>query len=61
VIYEQRQNDIHKKVYSTRNDAKVDIFNFIDVFYNPKKRHSHTSNVSPAKFEEAYFSELQAV
>ncbi|MBE0388268.1 hypothetical protein PLUTE_a1191 [Pseudoalteromonas luteoviolacea DSM 6061] len=29
------------------------------MFYNPKKRHSHTGSVSPAKFEEAYFSELK--
>ena len=46
---------------STRNEAKAEIFNFIEMFYNPKKRHSHTSGVSPAKFEEAYFSELETV
>jgi len=38
-----------------------ELFNFIEMFYNPKKRHSHTGGVSPAKFEEAYFSELQTV
>jgi putative transposase len=27
---------IKKKVYSTRNDAKAKIFNFIQMFYNPK-------------------------
>jgi len=52
---------VRKKVYSTRNDAKSEIFNFIEMFYNPKKRHSHTGGVSPAKFEEAYFLELQTV
>ncbi len=52
---------IKKKIYTTRNDAKAEIFNFIEMFYNPKKRHSHTGGVSPAKFEEAYFSELQTV
>jgi len=52
---------VRKKVYSTRNDAKAEIFNFIEMFYNPKKRHSHTGGISPAKFEEAYFSELQTV
>ena len=52
---------IKRKIYSTRNDAKAEIFNFIEMFYNPKKRHSHTGGVSPTKFEEAYFSELQTV
>lgn len=46
---------IRKKIYSTRDEAKTEIFNFIEMFYNPKKRHSHTGGISPAKFEEAYF------
>ena len=52
---------VRKKIYSTREDAKTEIFNFIEMFYNPKKRHSHTGGISPAKFEETYFSELKAV
>ena len=52
---------IKRKIYSTRNDAKAEIFNFIEMFYNLIKRHSHTGGVSPAKFEEAYFSELETV
>jgi len=52
---------IRKKIYSTRNDAKAEIFNFIEMFYNPIKRHSHTGGVSPATFEKTYFSELQTV
>ena len=56
-----KKHMIKKKIYSTRNDAKTEIFNFIEMFYNPKKRHSHTGGVSPAQFEEAYFSELQTV
>jgi putative transposase len=30
-----------KKIYSTRNDAKAEIFNFIEMFYNPKKHYFH--------------------
>ena len=36
---------IRKKIYSTRDEAKTEIFNFIEMFYNPKKRHSHTGGV----------------
>jgi putative transposase len=50
-----------RKIYSTRDDAKTEIFNFIDMFYNPIKRHSHTGGVSPAQFEEDYFSRLESV
>ncbi|MGR6778740.1 IS3 family transposase [Moritella viscosa] len=56
-----KKHIIKKKIYSTRNDAKAEIFNFIEMFYNPKKRHSHTDGVSPAKFEETYYSKLETV
>ena len=46
-------------MYSTRNDAKTEIFKFIEMFYNPIKRHSHTGGVSPVRFEENYFSKLK--
>lgn len=50
-----------RKIYATREDAKGEIFNFIEMFYNPIKRHSHTGGVSPIKFEEAFFQKLQSV
>ena len=50
-----------RKICATREEAKREIFNFIEMFYNPVKRHSHTDGVSPAKFEEDYFSRLESV
>ena len=52
---------VKRKIYSTPEDAKAEIFNFIEMFYNPKERHSHTGGISPTKFEEAYFSKLETV
>jgi putative transposase len=48
-----------RKIYPTRDEAKTEIFNFIEMFYNPVKRHSHTGGASPANFEEAYFARLE--
>ena len=50
-----------RKIYTTREDAKRDVFNFIEMFYNPVKRHSHNDGMSPLKFEENYFSRLESV
>jgi len=50
-----------RKIYATREDAKRDVFNFIEMFYNPVKRHSHNDGMSPIKFEEDYFSKLVSV
>ena len=50
-----------RKIYATRAEAKIEIFNFIEMFYNPIKRHSHNGGLSPVKYEEAYFQRLQSV
>jgi len=50
-----------RKIYATREEAKREIFNFIEMFYNPVKRHSHTGGVSPVKYEEDYFAQLESV
>jgi transposase InsO family protein len=44
---------VHRKVYRTRTQARADAFDFIEVFYNPIRRHSTLCYVSPVKFEEA--------
>ena len=52
---------IQKKIYETREEAKTEIFNFIEMFYNPIKRHSHNDGLSPVQFEKNYFSQLGSV
>ena len=49
---------VHRKVYRTRAQARADVFDFIEVFYNPKRRHSTLSYVSPVKFEEALLAKV---
>ena len=39
-----------RKVYRTREEAKADVFDYIERFYNPKRRHS-TIYLSPMEFE----------
>lgn len=40
-----------RKVYRTRNDAKADVFDYIERFYNPRRRHSKLGYLSPMAFE----------
>jgi putative transposase len=42
---------IARKVYRTRDQAKADVFDYIERFYNPRRRHSTLGYVSPAEFE----------
>lgn len=39
------------KIYRSRNEAKADVFDYIERFYNPKRRHSTIGYMSPMEFE----------
>ena len=41
-----------RKVYRTRDDARADVFDYIERFYNPRRRHSTLGYMSPVEFEE---------
>ena len=40
-----------RKTYRTRSQAKADIFDYIERFYNPVRRHSTLGYISPIEFE----------
>ncbi len=48
-----KKERIRKKVYRTRDLAKADVFEYIEMFYNRTRRHSHLGGVSPEAFEAA--------
>ncbi|WP_240453933.1 IS3 family transposase [Chachezhania antarctica] len=41
-----------RKVYRTRNEARADVFDYIERFYNPRRRHSKLGYLSPGAFED---------
>ena len=41
-----------RKVYRTRDQARADVFDYIERFYNPRRRHSTLGYISPVDFEE---------
>jgi putative transposase len=41
-----------RKTYRTREDAKADVFDYIERCYNPRRRHSTIGYLSPVEFEE---------
>jgi len=42
------------KIYESFEDGKKDIFNYIEIFYNGKRRHKTLGYVSPVVYEEMY-------
>ena len=41
-----------RKTYRTRDQAKADVFDYIERFYNPRRRHSTLGYLSPMEFEK---------
>ena len=37
--------------FDTYGDAKMELFDYIEVFYNQRRRHSTLGQISPAAFE----------
>jgi putative transposase len=42
---------VARKTYRTRDQAKADVFDYIERFYNPRRRHSTIGYLSPMEFE----------
>jgi putative transposase len=58
VLKRERVNRVR---YRTREEARADLFEYIEVFYNRKRRHGYLGNVSPADFEERSAASFETV
>ena len=48
-----KRERVNRNHYRTRAEARADIFDYIEGFYNRTRRHSHLGGVSPEAFELA--------
>jgi len=46
---------IDRRTYRTHADARLDIFQYIEGWYNPHRRHSALGQKSPINFENLYY------
>ena len=43
----------HRRVYRTRDEARADVFDYVERFYNPRRRYLTIGYMSPAEYERA--------
>jgi len=43
---------IYRRAWPTRHELEMEVFSFIEGFYNPLRRHSRLGNLSPAAYEQ---------
>ena len=47
-----KRKRIRRQIYLTRQDARADVFNYIEMFYKPKRRHNTSGGFSTVAFEK---------
>lgn len=47
-----KRERIKRRIYVTREEAKSDVFNYIQMFYNIRRQHGHNHGLSPVEFEK---------
>jgi putative transposase len=56
-----KRERIKRHIYSTRNDARTDIVDYIEMFYNSRRRHGYNNMLSPVEYEKRFTERLVSV
>ena len=56
-----KRERIRRKTYRTRDDARQDVFDYIEMFYNPQRKHVRNGMLSPVEFEAKHKMNPQGV
>lgn len=56
-----KRERIKRHVYSTRDQARADIVDYIEMFYNSKRRHNFNNLLSPVEYENRFEKRLISV
>lgn len=56
-----KRERIRRKINVDREEARRDIFDYIELFHNQKRRHGYAGGLAPVEFEKQYFNRLDSV
>jgi putative transposase len=51
---------LHRRRFRTQTEARVAVFDYLEGFYNPRRRHSALGQLSPAEFERSHQTQYAA-
>jgi putative transposase len=49
-----KRERIKRRIYADRNEARSDVFDYIEIFYNPKRRPTYNGKFSPVQLEQQH-------
>ena len=56
-----KRERIKRQLYSTRDDARGDVIDYIEMFYNTRRRHGFNEMLSPVEYEKQFTERLVGV
>lgn len=56
-----KRERIKRRIYPTREEARSDVFDYIEMFYNPHRRHGSNDGLAPVEFERQYLAKQKRV
>jgi len=56
-----KRERIRRKTYTTREEPRSDVFDYIEMFYNPRRRHSNNGMLPPVEYEMKYDMNTQGI
>lgn len=56
-----KRERIRRRTYKTREEARQDVFDYVEMFYNPVRKQVRNGMLSPAEFERQQILKAQGV
>lgn len=56
-----KRERIKRKIYPSRDAARSDIIDYIEMFYNTRRRHGFSDQLSPVDYEKRFQKRLVSV
>jgi putative transposase len=56
-----KRERIRRRIYVDREQARRDVFDYIEMFYNPIRRHGYNNSLFPVEFEKQYINRFESV
>jgi putative transposase len=56
-----KRERIRRKTYKTREEARREVFDYIEMFYNPQRKNARNGMLSPADFEQEQKLKIKGV
>jgi len=53
-----KRERIKRKIYGTREEARSDVFDYIEMFYNCSRRHGSSNQMPLSEYENQYYQRL---